>query len=74
MQLLQPLAILDIAFTSRHMLGLPRIDQQDFKASLFELLSLARTRMGEDTLATWLLSPSPLAEIKQRHAAIGQRP
>ncbi|WP_433984659.1 hypothetical protein RBB78_08570 [Tunturiibacter empetritectus] len=27
--------------------------------SLFELLSLARTRMGEDTLATWLLSPSP---------------
>jgi hypothetical protein len=42
------------------------------QASLFELLSLARTRMGEDTLATWLLSPSPLAEIKQRHAAIGE--
>jgi DNA mismatch repair ATPase MutS len=40
------------------------------KASLFELLSLARTRMGEDTLAAWLLSPSPVTEITQRHAAI----
>jgi hypothetical protein len=38
--------------------------------SLFELLSLARTRMGEDTLATWLLSPSPVADLKQRHAAL----
>jgi len=38
--------------------------------SLFELLSLARTRMGEDTLATWLLTPSPIADIKQRHAAL----
>jgi hypothetical protein len=40
--------------------------------SLFELLSLARTRMGEDTLAAWLLSPSPVAEIKQRHAALSE--
>ena len=40
--------------------------------SLFELLSLARTRMGEDTLASWLLTPSPIAEIKQRHAAISE--
>jgi hypothetical protein len=40
--------------------------------SLFELLSLARTRMGEDTLATWLLTPSPIAEIKQRHAALSE--
>jgi DNA mismatch repair ATPase MutS len=40
--------------------------------SLFELLSLARTRMGEDTLANWLLSPSPVAEITQRHAAIAE--
>jgi hypothetical protein len=40
------------------------------QASLFELLSLARTRMGEDTLASWLLSPSPVAQITQRHAAI----
>ena len=38
--------------------------------SLFELLSLARTRMGEDTLAAWLLSPSPVDSIRQRHAAI----
>jgi MutS domain V len=40
--------------------------------SLFELLSLARTRMGEDTLATWLLAPSPVADIKQRHAALSE--
>jgi MutS domain V len=42
------------------------------QASLFELLSLARTRMGEDTLAAWLLSPSPVAEITQRHAAVAE--
>lgn len=40
--------------------------------SLFELLSQARTRMGEDTLAHWLLSPSSLAEIVERHAAVGE--
>jgi hypothetical protein len=40
--------------------------------SLFELLSLARTRMGEDTLAGWLLSPSPAAQLVQRHEAIGE--
>ena len=40
------------------------------EASLFQLLSLARTRMGEETLAAWLLAPSPVEEIKQRHAAI----
>jgi DNA mismatch repair ATPase MutS len=38
--------------------------------SLFELLSVARTRMGEDTLAAWLLEPSPLDTIQQRHQAI----
>jgi MutS domain V len=42
------------------------------QASLFELLSLARTRMGEDTLAAWLLSPSPVEQITQRHAAIAE--
>ena len=31
-------------------------------ASLFALLSTARTRMGEDTLASWLLSPSPVED------------
>ncbi|MDW5264232.1 MULTISPECIES: mismatch repair protein [Acidobacteriaceae] len=38
--------------------------------SLFELLSQARTCMGEDTLAHWLLSPSQVSEITERHAAI----
>ncbi|HEU5341253.1 MutS-related protein [Edaphobacter sp.] len=41
-------------------------------ASLFELLSQARTRMGEDTLAHWLLAPSPIASLRQRHAAIDE--
>jgi MutS domain V len=38
--------------------------------SLFELLSTARTRMGEDTLAKWLLSPAPIDQIAERHAAV----
>ncbi len=38
--------------------------------SLFELLSLARTRMGEDTLAAWLLAPSPVPELLERQAAV----
>jgi len=42
------------------------------KGSLFELLSLARTRMGEDTLAAWLLSPSPVVQLTQRHAAVAE--
>jgi hypothetical protein len=42
------------------------------QGGLFELLSLARTRMGEDTLAAWLLSPSPVEKIKQRHAAVAE--
>ena len=41
-------------------------------ASLFELLSQTRTRMGEDTLAGWLLAPSPIADLRQRHAAIAE--
>ena len=42
------------------------------QGSLFELLSLARTRMGEDTLASWLLAPSPVQELTQRHAAVAE--
>jgi hypothetical protein len=42
------------------------------KESLFELLSTARTRMGEDTLARWLLSPSPVDTIRERHAAVSE--
>jgi MutS domain V len=40
--------------------------------SLFELLSLARARMGEDTLAAWLLSPSPVIQLTQRQSAIAE--
>ena len=40
--------------------------------SLFELLSQARTRMGENTLANWLLNPSSPAEIGQRQVAIAE--
>lgn len=39
------------------------------KGSLFELLCTARTRMGEETLAAWLLSPSSLHTIHERHLA-----
>jgi hypothetical protein len=42
------------------------------RGSLFELLSLTRTRMGEDTLAGWLLAPSPVLQLTQRHAAIAE--
>jgi hypothetical protein len=40
------------------------------RGSLFELLSIARTRAGEETLAEWLLSPAPPREIVARHAAV----
>lgn len=40
------------------------------KGSLFELLSTARTRMGEETLAQWLLSPSKIEQIRERHEAV----
>ncbi len=42
------------------------------QGSLFELLSLARTRMGEDTLAAWLLSPSPVEQLNLRHTALAE--
>jgi hypothetical protein len=42
------------------------------QGGLFQLLSLARTRMGEDTLAAWLLYPSPVSQLTQRHAAIAE--
>jgi hypothetical protein len=38
--------------------------------SLFELLSLARTRVGEETLAAWLLAPAPKEVINARQAAV----
>ena len=42
------------------------------KGSVFQLLSAARTRMGEDRLAKWLLAPSPVEQIQQRHAAAAE--
>jgi len=39
-------------------------------ASLFEYLSGARTRAGEETLARWLLQPAPPKEILARQAAV----
>lgn len=40
--------------------------------SLFQLLSTARTRMGEDTLAAWLLGPAAMAAILERHGAVAE--
>jgi hypothetical protein len=40
------------------------------KGSVFELLSMANTRMGEDRLASWLLAPAPLETLRERHACI----
>lgn len=40
--------------------------------SLFELMTTARTRMGEDALAQWLLFPSTLPEIQERQAAVAE--
>ncbi len=42
------------------------------RASLFELLSIARTRGGEARLAAWLKSASPVAELSARHEAINE--
>jgi hypothetical protein len=39
------------------------------KGGLFELLSTARTRMGEETLARWLLSSAPLEITRERQSA-----
>jgi hypothetical protein len=39
-------------------------------ASLFELLTCARTRMGEATLAAWLKTPSAPAVVQERREAI----
>ena len=40
------------------------------KGSLFELVSTARTRAGEDTLARWFLTPASSAEAAARQRAI----
>jgi hypothetical protein len=40
------------------------------KGSLFELLSTARTHIGEETLARWLLSPADPATVRERQRAV----
>jgi hypothetical protein len=40
--------------------------------NLFELLSIARTRMGESALASWLLAPAPVATVLERQQAIAE--
>jgi MutS domain V len=40
------------------------------RGSLFERLSVARTSMGEETLAAWLNTPAPVAVIRDRQHAI----
>ena len=40
------------------------------RGSLFELLSAARTRMGEEALARWLLAPAAADTIRARQAGI----
>jgi hypothetical protein len=42
------------------------------RGSLFELLSIARTRGGEARLAAWLKSASSIAELGARHQAIDE--
>jgi hypothetical protein len=39
---------------------------------VFEMLSSARTRAGENTLASWLMQPAPMETLRGRHQAIGE--
>ena len=39
---------------------------------VFEMLSLARTRAGENTLASWLMQPAAIDTLHGRHQAIGE--
>ena len=40
--------------------------------SLFELLCTARTRTGEETLASWLLRPASADEVRRRQEAVAE--
>ena len=42
------------------------------KGSVFELLSTARTRIGEDTLANWLMNPATPATVRARQEAVNE--
>ncbi len=57
------------------------IDQDHFYAkdldlfghgSLYQLLCSARTRIGRETLANWMMGPANIEEINARHAAISE--
>jgi MutS domain V len=54
--------------TSAH----PYCDDLDLfgNGGLFQLLSTARTRMGEEALADWLLASAPLRTVRARQAAV----
>jgi hypothetical protein len=40
--------------------------------NLFELLSIARTRMGENALASWLVAPAPVATVLERQESVAE--
>ncbi len=42
------------------------------KGSVFELLCTARTRIGEDRLASWLKTPAPPEEVGARNRAVDE--
>lgn len=42
------------------------------QGSLFELLSLAQTRVGEETLARWLTHSPPVTEVRARQEAVSE--
>ncbi len=42
------------------------------RGGLFELLSSAKTPMGEQCLANWLLSPASVAEIRERQSIVSE--
>jgi hypothetical protein len=42
------------------------------EGSLFERLCTARTRSGEETLASWLLAPATPAALRERHEAVAE--
>lgn len=42
------------------------------EGGLFQLLYTSRTRVGEETLARWLLAPALVPEIRERQAAVAE--
>jgi hypothetical protein len=42
------------------------------RGSLFELLSTARTHVGEETLAEWLLTPASTGAVRKRQDAVSE--